>query len=92
MYKLQVRVRLRNPQKRYPARRKGAAARNRNWFQKKGNQVGGCHSQQVAQRSGKQLATRRILNIRTAKLLNKQRAVDPRTGRQSVKVDAVGDV
>lgn len=52
--------------------RKGASGRNRNWFHKKGNQVGGSHSQQVALRSGKQLARKRVSNTRTAKLLNKQ--------------------
>ena len=38
----------------------------------KRNQVGWSHSQRVALRSGNQLATKRILNIRAAKLLNKQ--------------------
>ena len=52
--------------------RKGASGRNRNWFHKKGNQGGGSHSQQVALRSGKQLARKRVSNTRTAKLLNKQ--------------------
>jgi hypothetical protein len=52
--------------------RKGASGRNRNWFRKRGNQVGGSHSQQVALRSGKQLARKRVSNTRTAKLLNKQ--------------------
>lgn len=48
------------------------SGRNRNWFHKKGNQLGGSHSPQVALRSGKQLARKRVSNTRTAKLLNKQ--------------------